>query len=179
MDHKEVVIRGKAISKAVEEKEPGASILKLLNDLNDGIRPTEDLLRQTKIGVTVNKLRQHADPAVASLATRMVGKWRDEVKNGKGGVPARPKPAGANGASSPAPASSKNASPAPASKPPPAASKPKFSVDPDKRNHKTDNVKYQVTGDEQRDACVRLMYDGLAFGSQECTYTRKYSKMCI
>lgn len=174
MDHKEVALRGKAISKAIEEKEPSASILKLLNDLNEGIKPTEDLLRQTKIGVTVNKLRQHADPTVASLATRMVQKWRDEVKNSKGGA-ARPKPAGAsNGTSSPAPIPSKTASPAPT----PAASKQKHGVAPDKRNHKTDNVKYQVTGDEQRDACVRLMYDGLAFMSEERKYISPGKNKC-
>ncbi|KAL1603769.1 transcription elongation factor TFIIS [Paraconiothyrium brasiliense] len=165
MDHKEVALRGKAISKAIEEKEPSASILKLLNELKDGIRPTEDLLRQTKIGVTVNKLRQHADPTVASLATRMVSKWREDVKNSKGSA-ARPKPSGtSNGTSSPAPVPSKTASPAPA--PAPTPSKAKHSVDPAKRNHKTDSVKYQVTGDEQRDNCVRLMYDGLAFMSEE------------
>lgn len=173
MDHKEVALRGKAISKAIEEKEPSSSILKLLNDLNDGIRPTEDLLRQTKIGVTVNKLRQHADPTVASLATRMVSKWREDVKNSKGSA-ARPKPSGAsNGTSSPAPVPSKTASPAPA--PAAAASKAKHSVAPEKRNHKTDNVKYQVTGDDQRDNCVRLMYDGLAYMSEE----RMYNGRCF
>ncbi|KAF2442482.1 transcription elongation factor S-II [Karstenula rhodostoma CBS 690.94] len=165
MDHKEVALRGKAISKAIEEKQPSSSILKLLNELKDGIRPTEDLLRQTKIGVTVNKLRQHADPTVASLATRMVSKWREDVKNSKG-VASRPKPSSAsNGTSSPAPVPSKTASPAPAAAP--AAAKAKHGVAPEKRNSKTDNVKYQVTGDEQRDNCVRLMYDGLAYMSDE------------
>lgn len=169
MDHKEVALRGKMISKAIEEKEPSASILKLLNDLNDGIKPTEDLLRQTKIGVTVNKLRQHADPTVAQLATRMVSRWRDEVKNSKGGA-ARPKPGGAsNGTSSPAPVPSKTASPAPA----PVSTKQKHNVAPEKRNSKTDNVKYQVTGDEQRDACVKVMYDGLAYMSEERKYMRR------
>lgn len=163
MDHKEVALRGKAISKAIEEKQPSASILKLLNDLNDGIKPTEDLLRQTKIGVIVNKLRQHADPTVASLATRMVTKWRDEVKTSKSGA-ARTKPSGSsNGTSSPAPAPSNTASPAPAA----AAPKQKHSVAPEKRNYKTDNIKYNVTGDEQRDMSVRLMYDGLAYMSEE------------
>lgn len=166
MDAKEVAQRGKAIGKAIEEKAPSTAILKLLNDLNDGIKPTEDLLRQTKIGVTVNKLRQHNDPQVASLATRMVTKWRDEVKQNKGAA-ARPKPASAsNGTSSPAPAPSGTASPAPAATP----SKKKHSVAPEKRNHKTDNVKYQVTGEDSRDNCVRLMYDGLAFMSEERMY---------
>jgi len=157
MDVKEVELRAKAINKAISEKEPAASLLKLLNDLNSGLKPTEDLLRSTKIGIHINKLRQHGDPQVASLATNMVTKWRDEVNKQKRGG-ARAKPAGANSTSSPAPASG-TASPAPTKK--------KHNVAPEKRNHKTDNVKYKVTGIEARDNCVRLMYDGLAYMSEE------------
>lgn len=166
MDTKEVELRGKAISKAIAEKEPSSSLLKLLNDLNAGLKPTEDLLRQTRIGVTINKLRQHNDPKVGQLATQMVNKWRDEVNKQKKGGP-RPK-GPANGTSSPAPASG-TASPAPGKK--------KHTVDPEKRNHKTDNVKYQVTGEDARDACVRLMYDGLAFMSEERRYILQLSLM--
>ncbi|KAF2636703.1 transcription elongation factor [Massarina eburnea CBS 473.64] len=163
MDVKAVELHGKAIMKAMNEKEPSASIIKLLNDLNSGMKPTEDLLRQTRIGVTINKLRTHSDPNVATLANQMVSKWREEVK--KKGGPARPKaPASAavkasNGMSSPAPPASGTASPAP--------SKKKHTVPSDKRNYKTDKVNYEVTGDRSRDPCVRLMYDGLAFMSEE------------
>jgi transcription elongation factor S-II len=69
----------------------------------------------------------------------------------------------ANGgaASSPAPPPSGTASPAPR----PAPAQKKHDVPSDKRNHKTDKVKYQVHGNEARDACIRLMYDGMAFMS--------------
>jgi len=166
MDIKEVELRGKAINKAMAEKEPGPSLIKLLNDLNAGLKPTEVLLRQTRIGVTINKLRTHNDPSVAGLANQMVQKWREEVNKQKKGVP-RPKTAVANGSASPAPPPSGTASPAP--------SKKKHGVDPAKRSHKTDNVKYQVTGEEARDNCVRLMYDGLAFMSEERRYTSSLS----
>ncbi|KAL6711981.1 transcription elongation factor TFIIS [Coniothyrium glycines] len=156
MDAKEIELRGKAIGKAVQENEPSSSILKLLNDLKTGVNATEDLLRSTRIGVTINRLRQHKDPAVQRLATELVGKWRDEVKKlPKKGTPAK----AANGTASPAPPPSGTASPAP------SQAKKKHDVAPDKRNHKTDKVKYQVTGNDARDACVRLMYDGLAFMS--------------
>ncbi|OAL55820.1 transcription elongation factor [Pyrenochaeta sp. DS3sAY3a] len=160
MDAKEIEFRGKAIGKAVQENEPSSSVLKLLNDLKTGVHATEDLLRRTKIGVTINRLRTHKDPAVQRLATELVSKWRDEVKKGqpnKKGTPARV--AVANGSASPAPLSA-TASPAP-----PQAKK-KHDVPADKRNHKTDKVKYQVTGSEARDNCVRLMYDGLAYMSE-------------
>lgn len=160
MDAKEIELRGKAIGKAVAENEPGANILNLLNGLKTGVHATEDLLRSTRIGVTINRLRTHKDPAVQRLATELVSKWRDEVKKQpRKGTPTRPPTHGPTSAS-PAPPPSGTASPAP------AAVKKKHTVPSDKRNHKTDNVKYQVTGHDARDACLRLMYDGLAFMSE-------------
>ncbi|EAT87993.1 hypothetical protein HBI56_094030 [Parastagonospora nodorum] len=157
MEPKEIKLRGEAIAKAMQEGEPGSSLLKLLGDLKTGVHATEDLLRQTRIGVTINRLRTHKDPAVQRLATELVSKWRDEVKKGpKKGTPSKI----ANGSASPAPPPSGTASPAPAQQ------KKKHDVAPDKRNHKTDKVNYNVTGHEARDGCVRLMYDGLAFMSE-------------
>lgn len=157
MDAKEIEQRGKMVGKAMAEGEPSASLIKLLNDLKTGVHATEEILRQTRIGVTINRLRTHKDPAVNKLATELVSKWRDEVKKGpKKGTPGKI----ANGSASPAPPPSGTASPAPSS------AKKKHDVAPDKRNHKTDNVKYQITGDEARDQCVRLMYDGIAFMSE-------------
>jgi transcription elongation factor S-II len=92
----------------------------------------------------------------------LVAKWRDEVKKKQPPKKDGPAKAAANGgaASSPAPPPSGTASPAP------NLAKKKHDVPADKRNHKTDKVKYQVTGNEARDNCVRLMYDGLAFMSE-------------
>ncbi|KAF2797622.1 transcription elongation factor S-II [Melanomma pulvis-pyrius CBS 109.77] len=156
MDVKEVHLRVKAISKAITEDEPSSSLINLLSDLKGGIKATEGLLRQTRIGATVNRLRTHKDPAVSNLAQELVSKWKDEVKKRGGPV----KAAAANGAStaSPAPPSGTQS---------PAPTKRKHNVDPEKRSHKTDKVDYHVTGQEARDQCVRLMYDGLAFMTDE------------
>ncbi|KAI8940121.1 hypothetical protein NX059_003834 [Plenodomus lindquistii] len=160
MDAKEIERRGKAIGKAVAENEPSANVLNLLNGLKTGVHATEDLLRSTRIGVTINRLRTHKDPAVQRLATELVSKWRDEVKKQpKKGTPAKPV---ANGAASPSPAPPPSGTASPA----PALAKRKHDVPSEKRNHRTDKVKYQVTGNESRDACVRLMYDGIAFMSE-------------
>jgi transcription elongation factor S-II len=168
MEPKEIKLRGEAIAKAMQEGEPGSSLLKLLGDLKIGVHATEDLLRQTRIGVTINRLRTHKDPAVQRLATELVSKWRDEVKKGpKKGTPSKV----ANGSASPAPPPSGTASPAPAQQ------KKKHDVAPDKRNHKTDKIKYECTGHEARDGCVRLMYDGLAFMSEARKY-RHVSTSC-
>lgn len=68
MDAKEIELRGKAIAKAMQESEPSSSLLKLLGDLKTGVHATEDILRQTRIGVTINRLRTHKDPAVQRAA---------------------------------------------------------------------------------------------------------------
>ncbi|KAF2662937.1 transcription elongation factor-like protein s-ii [Lophiostoma macrostomum CBS 122681] len=158
---RQVEEHGKLITKALNGGEPSSSILKLLGDLKGGVRANEELLRQTRIGVTINRLRQHKDPAVAKMSTELVSKWREDVgklKKSKPSAAGTPK-THANGTSSPAPPPSGTASPAP--------SKRKHNVDPAKRSHKTDKIDYNVTGDLTRDNCIRLMYDGLAFMSDE------------
>ncbi|OCK83858.1 transcription elongation factor-like protein s-ii [Lepidopterella palustris CBS 459.81] len=156
MDAKEVELRGKALTKAYAGDEPSANILSLLSELHKGVRATEELLRSTRIGVTVNKLRTHKDKAVARQATDLVNKWRADVRKSANGS-ATPK--SANGTASPAPA----AAPSPA----PSKTKAKHNVAPENRNHKTDKVEWKLTGNDIRDNCVRLMYDGLAHMSEE------------
>ncbi|KAH7123858.1 transcription factor S-II, central domain-containing protein [Dendryphion nanum] len=156
MDVKEVELRGKSINKALAENEPSSSLITLLSDLKNNLKATEDLLRQTKIGVTVNRLRTHKDPSVSRLAQELVMRWKDEVgKQKKKTIPATKVAHATNGSASPAPPPSGTASPAP--------NKKKHTVDPATRNHKTDKVDYNVTGDAARDSCVRLMYDGLSY----------------
>ncbi|KAF2278118.1 transcription elongation factor [Westerdykella ornata] len=167
MDAKEVLLRGKAISKAVAEDEPASSLLKLLSDLKDGVRPTEELLRGTKIGMIVNRLGKHRDPAVRDLANTMVTKWKEEVNRAK--RKAAVSGTGASGAGTPKPVASAASSSAPPSgtaSPAPGA-KRKHHVDPAKRNDQTDGVKWQVYGIQARDGCIKLMYNGLAFMSED------------
>lgn len=154
MDAKSIEERGKQIAKASSEGDPASTILQLLEPFKNWTA-TEKLLRQTKIGVTVAKLRQNKDQTVARQATTLVNKWKSDVKKAGAG----------SGTSSPAPkAANGTASPAPAAKP---EEKKKHTVDPEKRNTATDKVNHNVTGNSTRDACVKLMYDGLAFMSNE------------
>ncbi|KAF2750694.1 transcription elongation factor [Sporormia fimetaria CBS 119925] len=165
MDVKEVELRGKSIAKAIAENEPSSSIIKLLNDLKTGVKATEDLLRQTKIGVTVNRLRTYKDPAVQKLAQELIGKWKEEVAKNKRRLNAEraagtPSNSGALAASSPA-LPSGTASPAP------AGGKRKHDVSPATRNADTDKIGSSFTGNAARDSCIKLMYNGLAFMSEE------------
>ena len=160
MDAKEVATRTAAIQKAMTAGEGSGSLLKLLGDLKEGVKPTEELLRSTRVGVVVNRLRTNKDPKVAQLATTLVNKWREEVnKEKRKSQPGTAAPRAATNTASPASASQ---SPAPSK----AAAK-KHAVAPDKRNDTTDKVNVNVTGNKTRDGCVRLMYNGLAFMSEE------------
>ncbi|KAF2403871.1 transcription elongation factor S-II [Trichodelitschia bisporula] len=147
MEAKEVERIGRDISKAVAEGNSSPMITTLLDKLHAGVQPSEELLRSTKIGMVVNRLKQHKDPAVAKLADEVVSKWRREVRKKSSNSPAPAAPA---------------AQPASAPK-----SKTKLSVPPEKRNTKADNVDIKVTGNAIRDSCVKLMYDGIAFMSEE------------
>ncbi|KAF1812446.1 transcription elongation factor S-II [Eremomyces bilateralis CBS 781.70] len=154
MDKKEIELKGKAINKAVAGQDAPSTVIDILSQLRKGVEATEDILRSTKIGVTINRLRQNKDPNVATQASELVSKWKSDIKKAGSG-PSTPKIS--NGTASPAP--------------PPSSSQPKLKqkhdIAPDKRNSKSDNVSTQVTGNSTRDNCVKLMYDGLAHMSEK------------
>lgn len=142
MDSKQLLETGRQIVKAAEGGDPPSTLLSLLQPLQKWTA-TEDVLRQSKIGVSVNKLRQSRDPKVSELAARLINKWKGDVN-----------------------ASKKKSSPAPAAAPVKKEVR-KSTVEPEKRNSRADAVNTEVTGNQTRDSCVKLMYDGLAFLSEE------------
>lgn len=147
MDSKELEERAKQLAKAATGGDPPATILQMLEGLK-GWTASEKLLRSTKIGVHVNKLRQNSDPAVARQAGSLVNKWKTDVKKAPSSATASPVPKPGSGTSSP-------------------AARAKYQGDSEKRNTVTDKVDFKVTDSQTRDACVKLMYDGLAFMSEE------------
>ncbi|EED18592.1 transcription elongation factor S-II [Talaromyces stipitatus ATCC 10500] len=155
MDAKEIEFKAKALTKAATSSEPPANIINILKELQKGVRPTEDLLRSTRIGIVVNKLKQHKAQDVARLSSEIVSKWRSEVNKQK-----------SNGSPNPHRSSTPRtgtASPAPASTP----GDRKSTVPPEKRSWKADGVDTNVTNNKVRDSCLGLMYDGLSFMSTE------------
>ncbi|KKY24127.1 putative transcription elongation factor s-ii [Phaeomoniella chlamydospora] len=127
-----------------------------MKELEKGVKPTEELLRQTAVGKMVNKLKAHKSPEVAKLASTIVNKWRRDINSLKGpsGAATPTGGKGMNGTASPRP----SATPTP---------QPKLenTVPPDKRTHKTDKVDINKTSDDSRNNCIRLLYDGLAHTS--------------
>jgi len=164
-------------------------VVGILTQLKKGVKATEELLRETRAGVAVGKLRTHAAKDVSDLAKELVKKWKAEVEAGKKGkVPANGA-ATSSGAGKPAikrnpsistaikregeKSSSKSASPATPSTPLPltpgstsAASLPTAqSQNASIRSMKSDGVKVETKGDRTRDTCLALIYDALASDS--------------
>ncbi|KAI7235884.1 hypothetical protein KC330_g4043 [Hortaea werneckii] len=166
MDAKQLADAGKQIVKAADGGDPSATVMQLLKPLQN-VKVTEDLLRSSKIGVAVNKLRQNKDPQVSSLAGTLINKWKQDVNAAKKGKTSSPAPKAVNGAATGRDATS---SPAPGAGKADSAKqegKRKSTVPPEKRNVKTDEVNTDVTGNQARDGCVALIYNGLAFCAEE------------
>lgn len=161
LDAKEIELKAKALTKAATQNESPNTIVSLLKELQKGVTPTEDLLRSTRIGIIVNKFKQHKSADVARLSSEIVSKWRNEVNKQKAvsGSPAgNRRPSG-----SPRPAQNRT-SPAAAT---PLEKKSELTVAPDKRTWKADGVDTNQTSNKVRDSCIGLMYDGLCLGSTE------------
>ena len=156
MDQKEVNEKSKALQKATIADEPPENILRILNELKTGVKASEDLLRSTKIGVIVNRSKQHKDPSVARLASEIVKKWRDDVQKAKskGSSPAGKK--SPNGTASPIPPNHTSNG---------ATTKPKATVPPAERDWRKDKVDTARTNQATRDGCIGLIYNGLCFMS--------------
>ncbi|CAF9928085.1 MAG: RNA polymerase II elongation factor [Alectoria fallacina] len=154
MEAKEVIEKSKALSKATAAKDPPENIIRILNDLKTGIKADEDLLRSTKIGVAVNRSKQHQNPAVARLASEIVKKWRDDINKLKGSSPSDKK--SPNGTASPVPSSISNG-------------KPKLNVPPAERDWKKDKVDIARTNQSTRDGTIGLIYNGLAHMSTDAS----------
>ncbi|KAF8174575.1 transcription factor S-II, central domain-containing protein [Pholiota molesta] len=134
----------KQLQSAVNDQET-ISILNLLKGKN----VTEAILRESKIGLAVGKLRVHKSKPVADLAKDIVKQWKTAVEKAKGktGGASTPTQAGPDQGGKKAATGATPITPTGAS----AAL----------RTSKTDNVK-GGTGDTTRDRCVEVLYDALA-----------------
>ncbi|KAI6141651.1 transcription elongation factor [Pisolithus tinctorius] len=140
---------------SVTTNEERVSILQILKK---NFQVNESILRESKAGLAVGKLRTHDVKEISDLAKEIVKKWKNEVERAKGG----------SGSKSTANAKTTGAAPR---KPVTSATPASGSVTPasngksEVRTAKSDGVKISVSGDTMRDRCIELIYDGLACDS--------------
>uniref|UniRef100_A0A8H8CFN0 Transcription elongation factor S-II n=1 Tax=Psilocybe cubensis TaxID=181762 RepID=A0A8H8CFN0_PSICU len=131
----------KQLQTAVNDQE----IIAILSTLKQK-QITEVILRESKIGLAVGKLRQHASKPVADLAKEIVKHWKTAVEK------AKTKPAGSANAA--ADKKTTNSATTPVT---PSGNSANAAV----RTAKGDGVTGK-TGDKTRDKCVEIIYDALA-----------------
>ncbi|KAH7321267.1 transcription factor S-II, central domain-containing protein [Stachybotrys elegans] len=158
MDQRELESRVKALTKSVAANEPPENALKLLESLKKDASPTEEMLRATRAGVFVGKLRSNPNKEIARAATELVVKWKKLVEQEKNSKLQKAK----MGSPAPAPASSPAMAPATT-----GGAKKAFKGDPEKRKHDTDGVDIKRTDSNVRNQCIGLIYNGLAYRSRE------------
>ncbi|GAC72317.1 transcription elongation factor TFIIS [Moesziomyces antarcticus T-34] len=160
----------KQLSKLATSSDSEA-ILSVFSKLKSGLSaPTEDVIRQSKIGVAVGKLRSHSDKKVADQAKALVKDWKATVDK------QRAQQQSSTASSKP---SSSSASPAPTSKPADAAaeaeingaaaaaaaksSAPPASAAP----ASTTKIDFEILQDKVRNACLKLLYQALEIGKEQ------------
>ncbi|BGP44300.1 transcription elongation factor TFIIS [Rhodotorula kratochvilovae] len=122
----------KQLIAATGDKDKAQEAIAILKRLKQEVVATEDLLRETRIGVAINKLRNNETKEVADLAKELVRKWKNDVgqPGSKKTTTAPAASASTSAAPSPSPAATPT-SPAPkasSSAPAPAASAPAPSI---------------------------------------------------
>ncbi|KAJ3000425.1 hypothetical protein NUW54_g6789 [Trametes sanguinea] len=169
----------KPLVKSLNSASTDEEIITILNTLKQQAKITEAILRESKAGLAVGKLRQHASKPVAELAKEIVRKWKTEVEREKqaagGGAKgaANGKPPGPKAAKKAASAQSASSAATPTTPVTPTASASGSKLN-ETRSAKSDGIKIEYTGDKTRDKCAELIYDALVFdsGAPELILTR-------
>ncbi|KAI3598042.1 transcription elongation factor s-ii [Moniliophthora roreri] len=125
-------------------------ILGILSILKRDFQINEAILRESKAGLAVGKLRNSSTKEVADAAKDLVKKWKAEVDKAK-----------ASSGSTSKPQASKSSTNGPATPVTPTASTAKTET----RTAKSDGVTINFTGDKTRDKCTELIYDALVSDS--------------
>ncbi|PNP46352.1 transcription elongation factor S-II [Trichoderma gamsii] len=161
MDQRELESRVKALTKVVAANEPPENALKLLETLKKDASPTEEMLRATRAGVFVGKLRSNPNKEIARAASELVIKWKklvEQEKNSKLQKAKMGSPSAPAAASPPNPSSNASST---------GGAKKAFKGDPEKRKFDTDGVSIKRTESNVRNQCIGLIYNGLAYRSIE------------
>ncbi|PNH37083.1 hypothetical protein VD0004_g9686 [Verticillium dahliae] len=167
MDQRELDSSIKQLQKTVAANEPPSNALAILERLKKEASPTEEMLRSTRAGVFVGKLRHNSNKDIARIATELVTKWKKLVEAEKASRMQKLKQSSPATAASPTPPAASNPSGSSASPAPASAADAPFKGDTETRHFNKDGVSIKRTGDTTRDNCLGLLYNGLAYRSTQ------------
>lgn len=187
LDPKSIIRISQDLSKAtVDPQTSPSTYTSLLQQLRGGVNASEDLLRSTKIGIVVNKLKDEKvvkDEGVRKEAHDLVNKWKRDIQAKKGGASPRPSAGGsaiASGQTKPQVNGERKSSGEAIAKDAGAAAAAAMTtmtagvgvtgekwkgLKPEERSADKDGVNWKVTGNGTRDKSFKLLYDGLVFKS--------------
>lgn len=80
MDSKQVVELVKELEKSKSDDE---AVLRILQLLDTEVVATEKLLRETKVGVEVNKFKKSSNTEIAKFVKKMITSWKDVINKSK------------------------------------------------------------------------------------------------
>jgi len=155
----------KKLVKSLQSAQVAEAIVEILSSLKKQPNINEAVLRESKAGLAVGKLRSHTDKRVCEAAKDIVKKWKNDVEKAKrttGGpaehhLPSTSKPA-------PKKPTVSTATPVKINSVAPSVSSP-ATPKIETRTAKGDGVSANWTGDKTRDRCIELLYDALALES--------------
>ncbi|SCU90168.1 LANO_0D07822g1_1 [Lachancea nothofagi CBS 11611] len=153
MDSKEVITLVKNLEKS---KANNDSVLEILTVLDKNLKPTEKLLRETKVGVVVNQFKKSSNAQIASLVKKMIGGWRDAISKEKKQKAQSKSAAGTASAAAANPANGATSE----------ARKHDKYVSSKPRSAKNDGVITSIYNHKLRDMVIRAFYDALAKDSE-------------
>ncbi|PFH49649.1 hypothetical protein AMATHDRAFT_147250 [Amanita thiersii Skay4041] len=147
------------LGKQLQNASIDSEITGILKKLKNEYRVTEALIRESRVGLAVGKLRNHGSKDVSDLAKEIVKKWKSAVekeKQSQGTTVNNSSKATTNGRASSATGVKQPSSGSGTPVTPTGTSAA--------RTSKSDGVK-GTTGDTTRDKCMLLIYDALAHDS--------------
>ncbi|KAL1743807.1 transcription factor S-II, central domain-containing protein [Schizophyllum fasciatum] len=138
------IVELKRLVKQLQSPSTDQELLNILSLLKKNYEVNETILRESKAGLAVGKLRTHQTKDVSQAAKELVKKWKNDVERLKAAKSPTPKAA-------PPTKAAQTPQPARAARAPATI-----------RTADTDGVQVSQTGDKLRDAMAKLIYNALA-----------------
>lgn len=154
MDSKEVIVQVKNLEKSKANDEV---VLQILQTLDREVVPTEKLLRETKVGVEVNKFKKSGNAEIAKLVKKMISSWKEAINKSKKAKLLQQQASSQEiNHSQQAPEVSNDSEP---------KRQDKF-VSTKPRNSRNDGVNTVIHNHKLRDMVIKALYDALAKDSE-------------